>query len=62
MNPAQTLAVKGVLFCLCTLVLIIANIMVSLTIRWERDRQSYFWMAVAFLACLGAIYLAQNFV
>lgn len=59
MTELQRIAVAGVLLCITIVLFIIANMMVVYCINRERDKRSYYWMAISFICLLLAIHLAK---
>lgn len=62
LSPVQILAIKGVTFCACLLIFIIANLMVVYCMNRERDRESFFWMGISLVSGILAVHLSQFFV
>lgn len=57
----QEFAMKGVLFCAAVLMFITANLLVVYCINREKDKASYFWMAISLLSGILAAHLTKNF-
>lgn len=59
MTPAQAFALKGIIFCLALFIFITSNLMVVYCMNRERDRESYFWMAISIVSGVLSAHLAK---
>lgn len=59
MTEVQELAVKGVVFCFALFIFISSNLMVVYCMNREKDKASYFWMAISIISGVLAAHLAQ---
>lgn len=54
-------AMKGVLLCAALLVFITASLLVVYCMNREKDKASYFWMAVSLISGIVAAHLSKYF-
>jgi nitrogen fixation/metabolism regulation signal transduction histidine kinase len=57
----EQFAMKGVLLCLAIVVFITANLLVVYCMNRDKDKASYFWMAVGLISGIFAAHLSKHF-